>query len=354
MRKRKTIIATILILPLLLLFSAGALMYVCEVKQAKIMGPAPPLIHKNCRTMYPVVIAHHWGPPRHREYDARGKATEYFYRPVIDVLRSCGADIRVAVYSHDYDTTPARALELKNFIISNFTGNAQYMRTWRLTHPGKTFKVNLVGHSQGCQDSRYMISNLDMAALTASWTGLAGESRGTPMADLGMALYDNPLFGLFADRLLMSLFRDSCRDRDHLFRFIESVRCLSEDYMQGTGEYGPGGRLEGRGFTAQYEQSVYYQNWSARLRWMPREWSGLYPLWKYIQLYRGDNDIYTPLSSQIHDEKFVRNRGVLDGAEWWGGVHHMAFTGSLNQPNPGFSQEQFWIDLIVELREMGF
>ena len=148
---------------------------------------------------------------------------------------------------------------------------------------------------------------------------------------------------------------DTLGDREQVRRFIESVRCLTEDYMRNEGDYGPGGKLEGRGYKADVccRRSI--------TRTGPRRSSGCrrtgpacISLWKYIQIKRGDNDIYTPVSSQLHDTKYVMNRGILDGEEWCAGVHHMAFTGSLNQANPGFGQEQFWIDLVADLRERGF
>ncbi len=88
--------------------------------------------------------------------------------------------------------------------------------------------------------------------MTASWTGLAGESRGTPMADLGIAVYDHLLPGALGDRLFKSMSPDSFGEREQVRRFIESVRCLTEDYMLNEGDYGPGGRSEGQGFKADY------------------------------------------------------------------------------------------------------
>lgn len=354
MKNLKKIILGIILLFILLVSIICAYVVSSDIREMPSGHAAAALINKNCATKYPIVIAHHWGPPRHKEKDAKGNTVEYFYRPVIEVLRRNGADIHVVVYACDYDATPARASELKKFIYSKFVNNSAYMAQWSRKHPGEKFKVNLVGHSQGCQDSRYMISNEGMAEMTASWTGLAGESRGTPMADLGIALYDYLIPAALEDSLFRAMSPNSFGDHEKVRRFIESVRCLTEDYMLNKGAYGPGGKLDGRGFKADYAPKVYYQNWAAKLKWMPSEWSGLYLLWKYIQIKRGDNDIYTPISSQIHDTKHVVNRGIIIGEDWCAGVHHMAFTGSLNQPNPGFAQEQFWIDLVADLRARGF
>ncbi|HOT47372.1 MAG TPA: hypothetical protein PLC28_21045 [Spirochaetota bacterium] len=354
MKSRGKIVFGIILLFFILVVLVCAVTISSDIRDMPVGHAPAALINKNCATRYPVIIAHHWGPPRHREKDAKGKTVEYFYRPVVDVLRRNGADVHVVVYSYDYDTTPARARELKKFIYSKFIDNRAYRAQWSMKHPGEKFKVNLVGHSQGCQDSRYMIANEGMADMTASWTGFACESLGIPMADLGIAVYDHILPAALEDRLFRAMSPDSLGDAASVRRFIESVRCLTEDYMQNKGDYGPGGKYEGGGFRADYSPGVYYQNWAAKLKWMPSEWSGLYILWKYIRIKRGDNDIYTPVSSQIHDTKHVVNRGVLEGEAWGPGVHHMAFTGSLNQPNPGFAQEQFWIDLVADLRARGY
>ena len=49
-------------------------------------------------------------------------------------------------------------------------------------------KVHLIGHSQGGLTSRYMVTNLGMASKVSTLTSLNSVHRGTPVADIGLAV----------------------------------------------------------------------------------------------------------------------------------------------------------------------
>ncbi len=68
-----------------------------------------------------------------------------------------------------------RALDQKNQINSWIAAN------------GYT-KVNIIAHSQGALVSRYMVSSLGMASKVASVTTINGVNRGTPVADIALAV----------------------------------------------------------------------------------------------------------------------------------------------------------------------
>jgi len=61
-------------------------------------------------------------------------------------------------------------------------------------------KVNLIGHSQGGLDSRYVAHQ--RPELVASVTTFATPHRGTPIADVVLQLVDDPRFSSLADRLV--------------------------------------------------------------------------------------------------------------------------------------------------------
>jgi len=169
-------------------------------------------------TKYPVVIAPHWGHrPDRTDYDC-----------VMRHLRGKGADIFVATYSKRFNGTPDCARDLKRFILY-IMNETEYGRVWRERHPGEEMKVNIIGHSRGCHDSRYMISNLGMGDKVASWAGLAGEALGTPLAD----------------RAMRFLGRRRIRTD-----FKESIYTLSSAYMREV-------------YHAPNVEGVYYQSWSA-------------------------------------------------------------------------------------------
>jgi hypothetical protein len=341
---------------LIIIAAAILIMAVVILYPSKRNNEFPPIpLNINCETVYPIVVAHHWGPPLHEECDQNNKnCIEYYYRPVISLLQERGADIRVVVYKYDYDTTPHRAQELKDFILKNYINNREYLNKWKARNPGKHFKVNIIASSQGCQDSRYMISNLGMAEYVAAWTGLVGESKGTPLADLLLSLYFKPYLTSLINWFLLTLYHREYPDQEAIDRYVASLRSLSEDYMQNKGEYGTGGKYEGKGYRADYISTIYYQSWGAKVNRIPIIWWDYYPIWRYVKWKRGDNDIYSPLTSQIHPVDKVVNRGILEGDRSSQGVHHSAFCGSLNRYNPGWDQDRFWIDLVLGLKKLGY
>jgi triacylglycerol lipase len=52
-------------------------------------------------------------------------------------------------------------------------------------------KVNIIGHSQGAIDTRYMISNLGMSSKVRIYTSLNGVNHGTPVADIALGVVPN-------------------------------------------------------------------------------------------------------------------------------------------------------------------
>ena len=91
-----------------------------------------------------------------------------------DYLRSEGAAVltpgKTAMQGLHY-----RAVEQRNQILYWMAANGYS-------------KVHIIGHSQGGLDSRYMITNLGMASKVTSLTTLNAVHRGTPVADIGLAV----------------------------------------------------------------------------------------------------------------------------------------------------------------------
>lgn len=78
--------------------------------------------------------------------------------------------------------------------------------------------VHLIAHSMGGLDSRYMISNLGMAARVLTLTTLGTPHRGTSFADWGMSRFERlirPAFDLFS--LPHQAFRDLTTEKCRAF-----------------------------------------------------------------------------------------------------------------------------------------
>jgi hypothetical protein len=228
-------------------------------------------------------------------------------------LTALGADIHVPTYSKRFDGTPDRACELKRYILC-LLSDPDYLRAWHARYPGEPIKVNIIGHSQGCQDARYMISNLGMGDLVASWTGLAGQAQGSPLADMAL------------QRCGWIIPRD----------LKESLISLSMEYMACE-------------WCAEDVEGVYYQSWSAIVMHPHWRWFDDRPLWRLLLRMGYENDMWMPTCTQIYGN----HRGTLVG-DGYHGVHHMAFLGPDHQPNPGFDAYGFWAYVLSDLKARGF
>lgn len=114
-------------------------------------------------SQYPIVLVHGMGG-----FDSI-LGYEYFYG-IADRLRAIGYEVYVASLS-PLATPAVRAQQLK-----------QQIQGWT------SGKVNLIAHSQGTLDSRYMISKLGMGPKVASYTSIAGPHRGSRVADVAVGL----------------------------------------------------------------------------------------------------------------------------------------------------------------------
>ncbi len=117
-------------------------------------------------TRYPIIMVHGFsgfkniGP------------IEYFYN-VPDTLTSLGYDVHIAKLD-PYNSIEVRGGQLANFV------DEVLLKT-------DAYKVNIIAHSQGGLDSRYVISALMKAEKIASLITVATPHYGTPLADFILA-----------------------------------------------------------------------------------------------------------------------------------------------------------------------
>ncbi len=111
---------------------------------------------------------------------------EYFYG-LSKLLKSSGNRILIANLTA-WQTIEHRAQQLKTQIENAFPEG----------------RVNLLGHSMGGLDARYMISQLGMAHRVASLTTMGTPHRGTTAGDLALGILPHSIFSA-ADRFLRHL-----------------------------------------------------------------------------------------------------------------------------------------------------
>ncbi len=80
-------------------------------------------------------------------------------------------------------------------VATRATALRQHLMTWR--RQGRwSEKVNLIGHSMGGLDARYLVSRLDGAPYVASVTTLCTPHRGSPVADVVANTFPVPISAL--------------------------------------------------------------------------------------------------------------------------------------------------------------
>lgn len=339
-----------------------------------------------CALKYPIVLSHHWGvaprvdeagesirtefpelPPRNipldnphlRQRNLTGYH-RYFSHEIIQRIRGLGTRVYISDKSA-FAGNDVRAKELRATVL-------------RALRDSGADRVNIIGHSQGSQDSREMISNLkrfdsdhrlagtaadfSMGAKVASWTGLAGESLGTMTADLGLYLFDttwdmSKSAVLDSDGLYQNAQTDvvrKAREAELKNNFRRSLAHLTTDYMLGTGDSAASNQ-----FSAPDYPGVYYQTYAARIRYPLLEWTDEWYLWLLMLLAPGGgaNDGYTTVDSQSYGVL----RGVLE--DTWGspGVHHMYFTGRTGKQYASddfMRAPEFYERLVCDLHKQGY
>ena len=222
------------------------------------------------------------------------------------------------------------AQQLKDRILAICAGEGDAARAGE-DAPGK---VNIIAHSKGGLDARYMISCLDMAEHVASLTTIATPHRGIGAIDTlkqkAPAVLAQ-LYGLFA--LMVRI--DGGDKPDSLAVFDQ----LSEDYLHVFNELVPDAA------------GVYYQSWACDMADRKTD-PPLGLFYDMVHRLQGDNDGFVPVESA----KWGTFRGVYRGEDGAGISHPMACDGRVRQmEKQGRGDLSSWyVQIVSELREMGY
>ncbi len=271
----------------------------------------------NCEkvaTRYPVVMVHGFsgfkniGP------------VEYFYK-VPPTLESLGYDVHIAKLD-PYNSTEVRAPQLRDFIEKVLADtNAK--------------KVNIIAHSQGGLDSRYVISGLMMADKVGALITVATPHYGTPLADFILA---DPTGAGKAALDAVLLIMGAALDSQSRANAMASLYSLSVEYVTGT-------------FNNRYpdDRRVSYYSYAGKTC---RAWEDcgdtvdveIALTYELLRSEVGDNDGIVPTNSAVWG-KFM---GVLK-ADHFDEVGQVA-----GVTNPNFNHIEFYKSLTDMLRAEGF
>lgn len=192
-------------------------------------------------------------------------------------------------------------------------------------------KVNLIAHSKGGLDARYMISRLDMGSAVASLTTIATPHRGSELLDLLCRLPD-PVYRLITRRIdrVFAKAGDPCPDA------YQASRQLSPAFCARFNEQTPD------------DPRVYYQSYAAAMKGFSSDFLLSIP-WLLLRLMGGENDGLVCLPSA----QWGRFRGVIRGKNRRG-ISHGDLIDLKRQDYRGFDMLEIYINIAAELKEMGF
>ena len=199
-------------------------------------------------------------------------------------------------------------------------------------------KINIIAHSKGGLEARYIISSLGMAEKVASLTTIATPHRGSKTVDLLCRLPKSAFrfTAFFADRFCQML-------GDEEPDFYTVGRAFSTESMEAFNEQNPDA------------PGVYYQSYAGAMR-SPFSDGFLFVPCLVVRRIEGENDgLVTPASAM-----WGNYRGVLRGATRRGVSHadevdarRMNFTRKAREG--GVSDiRQVYVGIVSELKQMGF
>lgn len=292
---------------------------------------------KTCNTKYPLVLIHGvaWKDK---------KIAAYWYK-IPEYLEARGASVFVT-NQDAWNTIKIRAeqvaLEIGEFIRQQ-----------------QCDKVNLICHSQGSLDARWLIEKLKMTdkrgalvpakQLIASYTSIAGVHRGTAISDIITGLVPRkmrPRLSRGLNRVTKTLLKD---EDPHVW---EAGKELGTRYMQDTfNKECPLVENSGEGV----KDGIYYQSYATKMRFgaffslCPGDRLFI-PSWLILKSIEGDNDGVVSVESA----KFGKFRGVKAGVFFGPGVCHMAQINQLLGLVCFFNPRKWIAEMVTDLKSLGY
>lgn len=257
-----------------------------------------------CRTKYPIILAHGLGVT-----DGGGLYVPWGRIP--DALRAQGA----VVYLGGQDAWG-----------SIETGAAQLARTVRraMRETGSA-QVNIIAHSKGGLEARYLISSMGYGRRVASLSMLATPNRGSRVAEL--LLYARPGVAVWARGNDAYWAKHGDRQPDSLRAGEQLTPAFLEQFNRDNPD----------------ANCVFYQSWGARLGKAGTDTAMQLTRGLFYPAHGESDGLVTPASA-----RWGHWRGVLEG------VSHQQLVDAFRRDGNGFDVCGFYIRLVQDLARLGF
>jgi triacylglycerol lipase len=265
---------------------------------------------KNCKTRFPIMLVHG------AAFRDDSKLYNYWGR-IPKLLRNAGADI----YYSGQDAW------------GSIESNAEIIKKNVMEVLSKTGveKINLIAHSKGGLEARYLISELNMGSHIASLTTISTPHHGSKIVDI---VYGLPKFLYRFISALVNLFFRISGDKNP--DFYNASRQLSSIYC--------------REFNDKYppKQNILYQSYATRMK---NPFSDILFLLPYtvVKIAEGDNDGLVTVTSA----RYGKFKGVFEG-DRRRGVSHADAVDLRRKDNRSFNIIEFYINIADELRRNGY
>ena len=256
----------------------------------------------DCRTRYPILLLH--------GLNCRDDCFSGCWGRVPETLREHGA----ALYLGHQDAW------------GTIEGNARKLLCLaeKILEEEGVEKLNLIAHSKGGLEARYLVSTLGLASRTASLTTLCTPHQGSQAAAAWRRHRRICAAAGYALETGWRLFGDQSPD------FHGAVAALTPEALARFNRENPD------------SPQVYYQSWGALLK--KRTWDLMDCAQLWLTKADGPSDALVTPESAVWGEY----RGTLED------VSHQDFAGARRRKRKHFSAEKFFVQLVQELKEEGF
>lgn len=191
-------------------------------------------------------------------------------------------------------------------------------------------KVNLIAHSKGGLDARYMISRLGMGDKVASLTTVSTPHRGSAFADVATKLTPDEhglAYGIVD--LLGKLMGD--KGPQSALAIAELTRANMEKFNAETPD----------------AEGVHYQSFGTRMTSLLDD-PLFVPSYEIVKKYEGENDGMVSVSSC----QWGNFRGILEGHG--SGISHLQITGAVRDVVSGINIPMWYVGMVQDLKVQGY
>jgi triacylglycerol lipase len=287
----------------------------------------------SCQTKYPIVLVHGLS------FKDKNLLGINYWWGIPGELKKNGA----TVYVSNQDTFNGIA-EAAQTLASELGVQFALHPTWK--------KVNLIAHSMGPLESRYMISNLSIPGkgaaknYVASMSSISGTHRGSEIADVIWALYKGiPVIGEIGAAIIsagVNAFADIFYYAEGNQDCMKALYNLTTDYVKTV--FNP---------STPDASGVMYQSWGGKMNYIGTtpEQLMMGPTWLLMKaMGAGDNDGMVSIASS----KWGTWRGAMTTSILYHGVSHLNEVGHLMGMTGGFDAPGFYVKVVKELKTKGY